>query len=162
MPLSGQTRNPPSSTLIQLGREKKAKAEEKLKLAEERLKAAQKEFDQANLDVLSWESFIKKAFQLSNESAKDGSRNGQSQKSSDLVIRVQNRSIAAQAVKLIQAKGPQSLSEIVGHLVAEGKGESNREFARVVNSGLWRRRNDLFARVNGKFVLRNEAVELVD
>ena len=63
---------------------------------------------------------------------------------------------------LIRAKGPQTLKTLVQELRDAGHGHGSDNYPNVVNSAIWRRREDLFERKDdGKYHLRTNEIEFV-
>ena len=77
-------------------------------------------------------------------------------------VKVQRESIAGICAHLIKTKGPRSLATLVQELHDAGMGQGSVNYSGVVNSALWRRQNDLFAKdADGLFHLQTTEVEFV-
>jgi hypothetical protein len=135
-----------SNALIELAKKKKAAAEQIAQRLQEELRRAEQE-------VMEWQSFIDRAQSLASGSPPPSPKR----------VSVQRESIAGMCAKLVMAKGPLSLKSLVAELRNAGKGHGSDNFSTVVNSALWRRREDLFEKKeDGLYHLRTEDIDFVD
>jgi len=143
-------------------------AQTALAAAEERLARLRPQVDEAEKAVAKYRQFLATAEELSGSKfvppviqvSKDGldhyASNGH-------VVRVQTDGLCGLAAKLIQDHGPQTLTELIARLRGMGKDDTDaKNFRTVLNSALWRRRNDLFEMAGGKrYALRPGKIEYI-
>jgi hypothetical protein len=139
------------------------RARQRMEEAAERLIKLQEELARVREEVTGWEEFIRKAELLASaqedQSAATSLPNGYEVG----MIHVKRDSLAGAAVRLIQEHGPLTLKQLTVHLIEMGKDAGIKDFPTAVNTALWRRREDLFAKGEDKrYQLRTREVQFVD
>jgi len=131
--------------------------------AAQRLEEAKAQLSQVEAEIKGWDEFIAKAASLTNDKIKmpepaPALKPTTMPSSNGSVVKVRKDSLAAYAAALLKDKGPLTIKEIADYLRDYAKGTTN--FAVVVNSAIWRRRDDLFEKKGKLVYLRTENVNV--
>ncbi len=138
-------------------------AEEKKAAAEKRLEELLLMVGNTKEEISEWSKLILRAESLAddmafmaskNKPAKEPSQNGVNAK-----LKIRTSSLAGAAAKLLLESGPLSLTDLAVALMESGHG-SGENFRTVLNTALWRRREDLFNKsAHGEVSLRTKDIE---
>jgi hypothetical protein len=126
-------------------------AKAKLTAAEARAEMLRAELGRLESQIAKYREFLAVGDELGHgDNGRDGMPSGDGQ------IKVQGRSLAGMAAKFILEQGPLTLDELIERLKPDG---AETGFRGVLNSGLWRRKSDLFLHRNdGKYDVRSREI----